>query len=139
MSATDIEIELNEIETSDSTLKTASLESQEISHANVRKYFIQLNQLKQNESSRSLEQKEEIKPPINSDSSLGIGLKKYDIDKYYRGQKDAFLLFQVSQLANHQSITLLEQLVSTFAAHGLSTVPKRRTSLSTGIRTALPF
>jgi hypothetical protein len=46
MSATDIEIELNEIETSDSTLKTASLESQEIFHTNVKTYFIQLNQLK---------------------------------------------------------------------------------------------
>ena len=37
MSTTDIEIELNEFETSDSTLKnTASFDSQEMSHVNVK-------------------------------------------------------------------------------------------------------
>ncbi|CBY13060.1 unnamed protein product [Oikopleura dioica] len=66
MSATDIEIELNEFEKSDSTLQnTTSFDSQ-------------------NQSSTSCEQKEDVKPPINSDYSLGVGLKKYDIDKYYR-------------------------------------------------------
>ena len=66
MSATDIELELTEFETSNSTLN------------------------KTDESYTSVEKKQEPEPG-NTDSlrrnSFGVGLKKYDIDKYYRGKK----------------------------------------------------